>query len=103
MLKPHLLPSLGAAVLCFCSLMMLVPAARAGQAAGISHESIPPAEREIISLSAEKWKWMAEKNVERLAVLFDDKAKFVHMSGTWKKAEELEIIKSGSIWYKHAE
>ena len=25
------------------------------------------------------------------------------MSGTWKKDEELEIIKSGSIWYKHAD
>jgi hypothetical protein len=25
------------------------------------------------------------------------------MSGTWKKDEELEIIKSGSIWYKNAD
>ena len=24
------------------------------------------------------------------------------MSGTWKKAEELDIIKSGSIWYRKA-
>ena len=24
------------------------------------------------------------------------------MSGTWKKEEELEIIKTGSIWYKKA-
>jgi hypothetical protein len=24
------------------------------------------------------------------------------MSGTWKKDEELEIIKTGSIWYKKA-
>ncbi|MGL6269577.1 MAG: nuclear transport factor 2 family protein, partial [Chitinophagaceae bacterium] len=30
-------------------------------------------------------------------------SKFVHMSGTWKKDEELEIIKSGSIWYKKAD
>ncbi len=45
---------------------------------------------------------MAEKNVERLAALFHEKSKFVHMSGTWKKDEELEIIKTGSIWYKDA-
>ena len=25
------------------------------------------------------------------------------MSGTWKKAEELEIIKAGTIWYKKAD
>jgi hypothetical protein len=25
------------------------------------------------------------------------------MSGTWKKDEELEIIKTGSIWYKNAD
>ena len=35
--------------------------------------------------------------------LFHDKSKFVHMSGTWKKDEELEIIKTGSIWYKQAD
>jgi ketosteroid isomerase-like protein len=59
-------------------------------------------EQEIIKLSKDKWQWMADKNVEKLAMLFDDKAKFVHMSGTWKKDEELEIIKTGSIWYKEA-
>lgn len=58
------------------------------------------AEQQIISLSKDKWQWMADKNVDKLATLFDDKAKFVHMSGTWKKDEELEIIKTGSIWYK---
>lgn len=45
---------------------------------------------------------MADKNVDKLGVLFHDKSKFVHMSGTWKKDEELEIIKTGSIWYKKA-
>ena len=46
---------------------------------------------------------MADKNVEKLAELFHDKSKFVHMSGTWNKDRELEIIESGSIWYKNAE
>ena len=59
-------------------------------------------EQELLDLSKQKWQWMADKNVEKLAVLFDDKSKFVHMSGTWKKDEELEIIKTGSIWYKNA-
>ncbi|GAO43029.1 nuclear transport factor 2 family protein [Flavihumibacter petaseus] len=59
-------------------------------------------EQELVSLSKDKWQWMADKNVDKLALLFHDKAKFVHMSGTWKKDEELEIIKSGTIWYKKA-
>jgi hypothetical protein len=61
------------------------------------------AEQEIKKLSLEKWQWMADKNVDKLAPLFHDKSKFVHMSGTWKKDEELEIIKTGSIWYKKAD
>jgi hypothetical protein len=60
-------------------------------------------EQEIINLSKEKWQWMADKNVDKLASLFHEKSKFVHMSGTWKKDEELEIIKTGSIWYKKAD
>ncbi|MCP1386558.1 nuclear transport factor 2 family protein [Runella salmonicolor] len=59
-------------------------------------------EQELIQLSKDKWQWMADKNVDKLKNLFDAKAKFVHMSGTWKTDEELEIIKSGSIWYKEA-
>jgi len=61
-----------------------------------------PAEQEVIQLSKQKWQWMADKDVEKLASLFDDKSKFVHMSGTWKKDEELDIIKTGRIWYKEA-
>ena len=60
-------------------------------------------EQQIKDLSKTKWQWMADKNVDKLASLFHDKAKFVHMSGTWKKEEEIEIIKTGSIWYKNAE
>nr|WP_314867323.1 nuclear transport factor 2 family protein [uncultured Flavobacterium sp.] len=59
-------------------------------------------EQQIITLSKNKWQWMADKDVEKLAPLFDDKSKFVHMSGTWKKDQELDIIKTGSIWYKEA-
>lgn len=60
-------------------------------------------DQDILQLSKNKWEWMAEKNVEKLAPLFHEDARFVHMSGTWGKAKELEIIKSGSIWYKKAD
>lgn len=61
------------------------------------------AEQEITQLSKDKWQWMADKNVDKLAPLFHEESKFVHMSGTWKKAEELDIIKTGRIWYKKAD
>ena len=60
-------------------------------------------EQEITKLSKDKWQWMADKNVDKLTTLFHEKSKFVHMSGTWKKDEELDIIKTGSIWYKNAD
>ncbi|MFM2369579.1 MAG: hypothetical protein RL619_1889 [Bacteroidota bacterium] len=60
------------------------------------------AEQEVIQLSKQKWQWMADKNIDKLEPLFDNKSKFVHMSGTWKKDEELDIIKTGKIWYKNA-
>ena len=59
-------------------------------------------EQEVIQLSKQKWEWMADKNITKLEPLFDNKSKFVHMSGTWKKDEELDIIKTGRIWYKNA-
>lgn len=58
--------------------------------------------QEILDLSKQKWQWMADKDVEKLKPLFDDKSKFVHMSGTWNKEEELDVIKTGRIWYKTA-
>jgi len=61
------------------------------------------AEQEIISLSKQKWQWMAEKKVDSLNALFDEKSMFVHMGGSWGKTQELTTIKSGGIWYKKAE
>ena len=57
----------------------------------------------ILNLSKTKWRWMAERNVDSLAALFDNQAVFVHMGGSWGTDRELEIIKSGGIHYKHAE
>lgn len=58
---------------------------------------------EIKDLSQQKWEWMADKNVDELASLFNDDARFVHMSGSWGTDRELEIIESGSIWYKNTD
>jgi len=66
-------------------------------------ESEIDSEQEIIRLSAEKWQWMADKNVEALAELFHEKAEFVHMGGSWGTERELAIIESGGIWYKQAD
>jgi hypothetical protein len=60
-------------------------------------------EQEVIHLSKEKWDWMAARNVEALDTLFHEKAMFVHMGGSWGKAQELDIIKSGGIHYKQAD
>jgi hypothetical protein len=62
-----------------------------------------PEQQEIINLSKQKWLWMSDKNVDSLNVLFDAKAMFVHMGGTWGKDREIDIIKTGFIWYKTAE
>ncbi len=61
------------------------------------------AEQEIMDLSGAKWQWMADKNIEVLDSLFHEKSMFVHMGGSWDKQRELDVIKSGGIWYRKAE
>jgi hypothetical protein len=61
------------------------------------------ADQEIINLSKEKWQWMSDKNTDALDNLFNEKAMFVHMGGSWGKTQEINIIKSGGIWYKKAD
>ncbi|ARA94034.1 DUF4440 domain-containing protein [Rhodothermaceae bacterium RA] len=76
-------------------LLILAPSSALAQATGV--------EQTLRDLSATKWQWMADQNVDDLATLFHDQSKFVHMSGTWGKVRELDIIRSGSIHYKHAD
>lgn len=80
----------------FISLFLLV-------ASSPSFAESAAVEQEIKELSSAKWQWMADKDVTQLAKLFDERAKFVHMSGTWNTEEELDIIETGSIWYKKAD
>lgn len=64
---------------------------------------LSPEQQEVKKLSLDKWQWMADKDISKLTPLFHPQAKFVHMSGTWSTARELEIIETGSIWYKKAD
>lgn len=68
-----------------------------------TERNISSAQQEIIDLSKLKWQWMADKNVEALGSFFHDKSMFVHMGGSWNKEREINVIKSGGIWYKNAE
>jgi len=60
-------------------------------------------EQEVLRLSREKWRWMAERKVDTLAALFHNQAVFVHMGGTMTRAQELDVIRSGAIQYKQAD
>jgi hypothetical protein len=60
-------------------------------------------EQEVINLSKEKWRWMSACQVDSLALLFHEKAVFVHMGATFSKDQELEVIRSGGIHYKDVE
>lgn len=50
-------------------------------ATGISYAQDETSKQEIIELSKTKWQWMADKEADKLAELFDEKAVFVHMGG----------------------
>ena len=86
-------------ILGLCLVIMSVQWSYAQQTTG----NPSPAEQEIINLSKQKWLWMADKKVDSLSQLFDDKSMFVHMGGSWGKTQELNTIKGGMIWYKKAE
>lgn len=60
-------------------------------------------EQEVIALSKDKWRWMAERNVEALDKLFAEEVIFVHMGATMSKSQELNTIKTGAIQYKEAQ
>ena len=68
-----------------------------------TNRTFTTAEQEVINLSKDKWQWMADKNTDKLADLFLEVAMFVHMGGSWGKQQEVDIIKSGGIWYKKAD
>lgn len=91
-----------AAALSLCLLLSAMPSA------GAQSQAAPPAtpsaaEQELLTLSNDKWRWMSERNVDALTALFHDDAVFVHMGATMSKAQELQVIRGGSIQYKDVE
>lgn len=61
------------------------------------------AEQDVLNLSKQKWRWMSDKNADSLNVLCDEKSVFVHMGGSRVKEQEINVIKSGGVWYKKVE
>jgi len=93
------LPILG---LCLLALSALPAFAQTGPGSAAKTTGAN-SEQEVISLSKDKWRWMAERNVEALDKLFAEQAIFVHMGATMSKSQELDTIKSGRIEYKDAQ
>jgi hypothetical protein len=92
-----------AKILALVLLIMSVQVSHSQNNTNASGTSNTPEQQEVINLSKQKWDWMANKNVDSLNVLFNEKSMFVHMGGSWGKTQELATIKSGGIWYKKAE
>ena len=87
----------------FLVMMSVQPAFAQAGAPGAAKSGNSSAEQELIKLSQDKWRWMAEKNVDALDKLFADEAIFVHMGATMSKSQELDTIKTGRIQYKEAQ
>jgi hypothetical protein len=98
MLKPALL-SVGIVFVLVCTHSALAQPAAPSQ----PQPSLSSADQEIVTLSKDKWRWMAERNVKALDMLFAPEAVFVHMGGTMDKTQELGVIASGRIQYKDAQ
>ena len=83
--------------------MMTAQSALAQAPASPAKPSTSAADEELITLSKDKWRWMAERNLDALDKLFAEEAVFVHMTRTLTKSQELEVIRSGDIQYKEAQ
>ena len=84
-------------------LFLIIVGAQLSFAQNSTIKSFTTAEQEIVNLSKDKWQWMSDKNVDVLNNLFQEKSVFVHMGGSWGKEQEINVIKSGGIWYKKAD
>lgn len=96
----HILTALVALALPF-SMLAATAAAQDGTAPAEAERV--QREQELLDLSRTKWRWMSERKVDSLAALFHESAVFVHMGGTMSRDQELQVIRSGGIHYKHAE
>lgn len=78
-------------------LFLIIMSAQLSFAQNSATKSFTTAEQEIVNLSKDKWQWMSDKNADVLDNLFQEKAVFVHMGGSWGKEQEINIIKSGGF------
>lgn len=60
-------------------------------------------EETLTNLSKEKWQWMSAQDTKSLSTLIHDDAVFVHMGATFTKDQELEVIRTGTIHYRHVD
>ena len=95
--------NLTVAGLCFLLAAVQSPATTPKSRDQTAAATTTQAQERVISLSKQKWQWMAERNVQALSELFHEDAVFVHMGGTMSRAQELEVIKTGGIHYKQAD
>lgn len=79
----------------FCLLVASLP--------GLLAQEKPAAEQKLLTLSKDKWGWMAERKLDALEALFHAEAVFVHMGGTMSRSQELDVIRTGRIHYKQAD
>jgi 4-carboxymuconolactone decarboxylase len=93
--------------LCTIGLAVILAGSARGEDEPVQESSNPQAAGEadeaLLTLSEDKWRWMSQRDVDALEALFHEEAVFVHMGGTMSRAQELEVIKSGSIQYKQAD
>jgi ketosteroid isomerase-like protein len=90
------LRKLRAAPLLFTTLMTSAPAMQAAEPS--------PAESEIIRLSAEKFRWKTERQIDRVEDIFDDDLIFVHLNGNiTSKNEWISQLRSGRFIYNAIE
>src|SRR5688572_12064939 len=92
--KPRLVSSTGmentcmnASILGLCLLMVTFASSGAAQERVTAPTNRTNTERELLNLSREKWRWMSERKVDSLALLFHDEAVFVHMGATMSKTQ----------------
>lgn len=85
-----------------CCFVISIQFTFAQQASNAATANLTKEEQEVMAISKAKWLWMSDKKVDSLSLLFHDKSMFIHMGGSWGKEQEINVIKSGGIWYKNA-
>jgi len=65
-----------------------------------TQSTAPPTEKEIIELSAEKYRWYTDKKIDLVDELHDESLVFVHLNGHMSnKKEWIGQMRSGSFTY----